>query len=66
MDPNAAATKEFLASQLLVLKGQAYQSKMDTMERIERKIEALKAEQADGRTIEVYQTMLEQYSGVRP
>jgi hypothetical protein len=39
---------------------------MDTMERIERKIEALKAEQADGRTIEVYQTMLEQYSGVRP
>jgi len=65
MDPMAAVTKQFMAAQLVVIEASALTAKQDTMERLERKIEQLLERQADGRTIEVYQSMLESYSGIR-
>lgn len=63
MDPMAPISRQFMESQMTSVGAAALQSKLDTMERLERKIEDLKERQADGRTIEVYQSMLESYSG---
>jgi hypothetical protein len=65
MDPMAAVTKQFMTAQLVVIDAQALNAKQDTMDRLERKIQSLIERSADGRTIEVYQSMLEAYSGVR-
>lgn len=65
MDPNAGATKQFIETQMTTLQAQALNAQLDTMDRLERKIESLKEQEADGRTIEVYQSLLEKYSGAR-
>lgn len=65
MDPMANVTKQFMAAQLVTVEATALNAKQDTMDRLERKIEQLLEKQADGRTIEVYQAMLESYSGTR-
>jgi len=65
MDPNNAVTTEFIQKQMQLLEDEVIQTRIKTLETLEKKIERLKADGADGRTIEVYQSLLERLASTQ-
>jgi thiamine biosynthesis protein ThiC len=59
-DPDRPMLKEFGSLQMSTVRDGAVDSRMVILEKLEKKIERLKAEGADGRTIQTYQAMHEQ------
>ena len=59
LDPMTMLSQQFMAKQMSILDDEVAKSRLATLDLLTKKIENLKSEGADGRSIEVYQAMLD-------
>lgn len=59
LDPMTMLTQQFMSKQMSILDDEVALSRSRTIDHIAKRIEDLKEAGADGRTVEVYQSMLE-------
>jgi hypothetical protein len=65
LDPMTMLSQQFMAKQMELLDDEVALSRTRTLDVLSKKIETLKSEGADGRTIEVYQAMLDRLGSGR-
>jgi hypothetical protein len=59
LDPMTMLSQQFMAKQMSIMDDEVIKSRITTLDLLAKKIETLKSEGGDGRTIEVYQAMLD-------